>query len=38
MIDDGLVVKGVKTSSFSHISDIRDFLGLNFGYLDNLNI
>lgn len=38
MIDEGLLVKGVKTSSFSHLSSISDFLGLNFGYLDNLNI
>lgn len=32
MIDDGLRVKGVLSGSWIHLSDIRDFLRLNFGY------
>ncbi|MFQ5974753.1 MAG: nucleotidyltransferase family protein [Candidatus Hydrothermarchaeales archaeon] len=35
MIDNGLNVKGVKTDSFSHLSNLEDFLKLNFEYLDN---
>ncbi len=36
MIEDGLVVKGVKTGSFSHLSDAEDFLKLNFGYIEKI--
>ncbi len=32
MIDNRLVVKGVKTGSFSHLSDAEDFLKLNFEF------
>lgn len=37
MIDDGLIVKGVISESFSHLSTIEDFLRLNFDYLDEEN-
>lgn len=36
MIEGGLVVKGVKTGSFSHLSDAEDFLKLNFGYIEKI--
>ncbi len=36
MIDDGLVVKGVKTSVFSHLSGPEDLLRSNFDYLDKI--
>ncbi len=36
MIDKECVVKGVKTGSFSHLSDAEDFLKLNFGYIEKI--
>lgn len=33
MIDSGLKVKGIFCEEWKHLSDIRDFLGLNFRYM-----
>lgn len=35
MIDSGLVVKGIFCEGWEHLSDIKDFLRLNFRYMDS---